>query len=182
MLGYPSGTFTWARTPWVGYFAAWACGYTQGKVIKSAQRMHTKSVAKVNLWLVAICFSASVLILNTGCSSKPNEERLTSASPTSVTGVPSAAILAPGTRFLADPDPVPVSSRVTRLSWTTNVAVVEVHIGAPDGPLFARDGGISSASTGPWVVDNMTFYLQDGTGKNPTDKSATLATLAVPVK
>jgi SAM-dependent methyltransferase len=95
--------------------------------------------------------------------------------------LPKAVILAPGTMFSADPNPVPASSRVTRLSWTTNVREVELHIDAPNGPLFARDGGISSASTGPWVVNDMTFYLQDGTATKPTGQSATLAKLVVPV-
>jgi hypothetical protein len=91
-------------------------------------------------------------------------------------------ILVPGTTFSAEPNPVPASNPVTKLIWSAKVSVVEVHVGSPGGPLFARNVGQASAITGPWVSNNLTFYLQDGTAKNPADKDATLATLAVTVK
>jgi hypothetical protein len=70
----------------------------------------------------------------------------------------------------------------TTLSWQAPVAKVEIHVGSPDGTLFAAGGNQGLAETGPWVTDNMTFYLQDGTAAKPTDRSASLAILPVAVR
>ena len=66
----------------------------------------------------------------------------------------------------------------TTISWNApNASYVEIHVGSPDGPLFASGGNLGSAQTGPWVTDGMTFYLQDGA--KPLTASNTLAKLAV---
>ena len=87
----------------------------------------------------------------------------------------------------ADPNPVRVSDRsglgVTTLSWTSEgVEMVEVRVGAPDGPLFSRSGPVGQAQTGQWVSDGMIFYLQDVSGGLPLTSAHTLATVTVKVE
>ncbi len=83
----------------------------------------------------------------------------------------------------ASPNPIPVigaADGTTTISWNApNVADVEIHVGSPNGPLFASGGNQGSAQTGPWVTDGMTFYLQDVTNGKPLTASNTLATLIV---
>lgn len=68
----------------------------------------------------------------------------------------------------------------TTINWNApNVSDVEIHLGSPNGPLFASGGNQGSAQTGPWVPDGMTFYLQDVTNGKPLTASNTLATLIV---
>ena len=86
----------------------------------------------------------------------------------------------PETDFVAEPNPLPVcdgSGRgVVTLRWKTRVnRVVEIRVGAPDGPLMARQGYMGSAPTGKWVGNGTTFFLQDAT----TASSITLATVRV---
>jgi hypothetical protein len=46
------------------------------------------------------------------------------------------------------------------MTYATNG--VEIHLDAPDGPLFARSGpGIFSKETREWIRDGTTFYLQN---------------------
>jgi hypothetical protein len=66
----------------------------------------------------------------------------------------------------AEPNPFRADSRgvgETTVSWITYTAsIVEVHLDAPDGPLFARSGpGLFSHKTGQWVRDGTRFYLQN---------------------
>ena len=94
--------------------------------------------------------------------------------------------------FTANPNPVPVEDGVqygmTTLSWNApGVAVVEVHIGSPSGPVFATSGwdgnaNNGSAQTGLWVADGMTFYLQDISGGKPLTAANTLATVVIHLK
>jgi glycosyltransferase involved in cell wall biosynthesis len=80
----------------------------------------------------------------------------------------------------ADPNPIQERGRLgvgeTALSWITKgVAKVEIHVGAPDGPLFFDDGAAAgSAITGEWVHDGMLFYLQDVSGGKPLTFANTL--------
>ncbi len=66
----------------------------------------------------------------------------------------------------AEPNPFRADSqgrgRMT-VSWMTYATnKVEIHLDAPDGPLFARRGpGIFSQETGQWVREGTTFYLQN---------------------
>lgn len=86
----------------------------------------------------------------------------------------------------ADPDPIIVHTTpqrgVTTLIWHAPVAKVEIHVGSPGGQLFAAGGSDGRAQTGPWVTNNMVFYLQDATAGKPTDGSATLAMLPVAIR
>lgn len=86
----------------------------------------------------------------------------------------------------ADPNPTPMGhSRgmgVVTVEWTTReVETVEVRVGAPDGELLARSGPDGSATTGEWVIDGMTFYLQDVSDGLPLTTDNTLATVVVRV-
>jgi len=66
----------------------------------------------------------------------------------------------------AEPNPFRADSQGegrTTVSWLTYATnSVEVHVDAPDGPLFARSGpGIFSQETGQWVRDGTKLYLQN---------------------
>ncbi len=85
--------------------------------------------------------------------------------------------------FTANPNPIAANGATyvaTTLSWNApNATAVEVHVGAPDGALFAQSGSTGSSATGTWVTDGMTFYLQDTSGGNLLIPQYTLATLTV---
>lgn len=85
----------------------------------------------------------------------------------------------------ANPNPILVPSGqdgTTTLSWYAPLAnLVEVHVGSPTGPLFARYGNQGTATTGAWVTNGMTFYLQNVTDGLPLTSSNTLATISVAV-
>jgi len=85
-------------------------------------------------------------------------------------------------------DPNPTAERdcsgigLTTLSWaSTRTETVEVHVDAPEGPLFSRTGPSGSATTGKWVIDGRLFYLQDVSAGRPLTPSQTLATVRVRV-
>src|SRR5437867_786775 len=66
----------------------------------------------------------------------------------------------------AEPNPFRADSQGegrTTVSWLTYATnSVEVHVDAPDGPLFAKSGpGIFSQETGQWVRDGTKLYLQN---------------------
>jgi glycosyltransferase involved in cell wall biosynthesis len=92
-----------------------------------------------------------------------------------------------GGSISAAPNPVQATDHrslvgVTTLSWSSKkTEIVEVRIGAPDGPLFSRAGSSGSAITGNWVRDGMRFYLQDVSDGRPLNRSHTLATVRVSV-
>jgi hypothetical protein len=70
----------------------------------------------------------------------------------------------------------------TTLAWNApGTTIVELHVGSPTGPLFASGGPRGSATTGTWVTDGMTFYLQDVTGGTASAAANTLATVVVHV-
>ncbi len=77
--------------------------------------------------------------------------------------------LAPNTSFQASSNPilVPVGTTVgaTNIYWNAPgwVLAVEVHVGSPSGPLVTAGTNVGSVTTGDWVVDGTTFYLQDVT-------------------
>jgi 2-polyprenyl-3-methyl-5-hydroxy-6-metoxy-1,4-benzoquinol methylase len=84
----------------------------------------------------------------------------------------------------AEPNPFRADSQgqgSTTLSWMTYATSrVEVHVDAPDGPLFAKTGtGIFSQETGPWVRDGTKFYLQNVSGGLPLTPENTVAVLTV---
>jgi hypothetical protein len=66
------------------------------------------------------------------------------------------------------------------LNWsTTTGSHVEVHVGAPNGPLFTAGGAQGSARTGNWVRDGTRFYLQDASNGGPLTSQFTIATQTV---
>ncbi|MGA7415797.1 MAG: hypothetical protein WBW33_35325, partial [Bryobacteraceae bacterium] len=94
------------------------------------------------------------------------------------------AHLQPGVFLAANPNPilVPLGTPVgtTTISWyADSISQIEVHVGAPNGQLFAEGGSVGSAPTGAWVTDGMTFYLQDVTGGKPLTAPNTLTVLTV---
>ena len=83
----------------------------------------------------------------------------------------------------ASPNPIPAAVRqlgTTTLQWYAPTATtIEIHIGAPTGALFTRAGNQGTATTGPWVTNGMTFYLQNVTDRLPLTSSNTLATATI---
>jgi hypothetical protein len=85
---------------------------------------------------------------------------------------------APGVTFTVNPVTVPpgVTIGTASMSWNApDASIVEIHIGAPDGVLFAQVGSQGSATTGDWVTNGMTFFLQDVSGGKPLTPANTLA-------
>lgn len=86
--------------------------------------------------------------------------------------------------FTANPNPITANGAtyaMTTLTWSApaGVAAVEVHVNAPNGPLFAASGASGSMATGTWVTNGMVFYLQDVTNGKLRIPQNTLATLIV---
>jgi len=88
-----------------------------------------------------------------------------------------------GASLTASPNPIPVTGAAdgtTTISWNApNASSIEIHVGSPNGPLFASGGNHGSAQTGPWVTDGTAFCLQDVSGGRPLTAENTLATLIV---
>ena len=89
-----------------------------------------------------------------------------------------------GASISAVPNPIPVTGGATvgtaTISWKApNAQVIEIHVGSPSGALFTTFGSKGSMTTGAWVTDGMTFYLQDVTGGKPLTADNTLATTVV---
>ena len=57
--------------------------------------------------------------------------------------------------------------------------MLEVRLGAPDGPLVTRSGPLGSARIGSWLQAGITFYLQDVEGGRPLVPEHTLDTVTV---
>ncbi len=90
----------------------------------------------------------------------------------------------------AHPNPIPVSGSsadrfpigTTTLSWTAGSETeVEVHVDSPDGPLLSRTAGCGTITTGLWVCDGMTFFLQDVSNGKPLTAENTLDVAVVRV-
>jgi hypothetical protein len=95
------------------------------------------------------------------------------------TAVPIGSITANPNPFVADSEGV----GETTLAWTSyGTSAVEIHVNAPNGPRFAGgDPGTFSVTTGHWVVDGMTFYLQNVSNGLPLTSANTLATVTMSV-
>lgn len=96
----------------------------------------------------------------------------------------SAAATTDSATFTASPNPISVAPGVTyamtTLTWNAPSAqYVEVHVGSPNGPLFAYTGSTGTMTTGTWVTDGMVFYLQDVSNGKLRIPQNTLATLIV---
>jgi DNA-binding beta-propeller fold protein YncE len=92
----------------------------------------------------------------------------------------------PGVTFHANPNPVLAGSSGaarTTLFWNApGTSELELRIGRPDGVLMGRQAQWGSATTGDWVVEGMTFYLQDVSGGRPLTAENTLGTVRAQVR
>jgi 2-polyprenyl-3-methyl-5-hydroxy-6-metoxy-1,4-benzoquinol methylase len=84
----------------------------------------------------------------------------------------------------AEPNPFRADSQGqgrTSVSWMTYATNrVEIHVDAPDGPLFARSGpGIFSQETGEWVRDGTRLYLQNVSRGLPLTPENTIAAVTL---
>ncbi|MDR3703164.1 MAG: hypothetical protein P4L56_26195 [Candidatus Sulfopaludibacter sp.] len=71
---------------------------------------------------------------------------------------------------------------VTELFWTVpDGAPFEIHVNAPDGPLFVDGQKSGHARTAKWVKNGMQFFLQDVAGGKPLTRENTLANVTVEV-
>ena len=91
---------------------------------------------------------------------------------------------APRGSITANPNPFVQDSQgvgQTTVAWTSyGTTAVEIHVNAPNGPRFAGgDSGSFSMATGRWVVDGMTFYLQNVSNGLPLTAANTLATVTM---
>jgi len=92
----------------------------------------------------------------------------------------------------ATPNPIVLApgdaAGVTDLNWTAvGCTACEIRLGAPDGRMFARAEydpcapKVEGRTTGPWVHDGMTFFLQDVSDDNALTSEHTLAKVVVRV-
>jgi hypothetical protein len=86
--------------------------------------------------------------------------------------------------IISKPNPIYLTDRSglgdAKLYWkATKTPCVEIHVNSPDGPLFSKSNSNGSASTGKWVSDGTTFYLQDASTNNPRSKENTLSSVTV---
>jgi hypothetical protein len=59
--------------------------------------------------------------------------------------------------------------------------LMEVHVNSPTGDLFAKTAASGSSSTGKWVSDGMTFFLQNVTNGRPLTTENTVSSVTVKV-
>jgi hypothetical protein len=86
----------------------------------------------------------------------------------------------------ANPNPAPKSANgdaITTISWNApaGVTTVEVHVVSPSGTLFGGGGPTGSLTTGAWVSNGLTFFLQDVSGGKPLTTANTIGTVTVTV-
>jgi hypothetical protein len=89
----------------------------------------------------------------------------------------------------ADPNPIVLDGRATGASTIVWNSVgyhrAEVHVDAPDGPLFAaveQDPEVPAAherATDDWVSDGTQFFLQDVSDGRPLTRDHTIASVTV---
>jgi hypothetical protein len=101
--------------------------------------------------------------------------------PPAVAGRPAAGSVGAGS-IRADPNPVAACGPgpwTTTVSWTSsNVAAVEVHTGAIDGPLFTGGGPVARTQR-LTVTEPTVLYLQDVSGGRPPAAEHTLSTVSI---
>lgn len=83
----------------------------------------------------------------------------------------------------ATPNPAPrrASGRgMTTISWNAPASTsIEIRVGSPTGTLFVSGGSQGSAPTAEWIVNGLTFYLQDVSGGKPLTPANTLGMVVV---
>jgi hypothetical protein len=88
----------------------------------------------------------------------------------------------PSGSIRANPNPFTPNAQgfgQTNITWASaGTNKVEIHVNSPDGNRLADSGpGTFSISTGQWVRDGMTFYLQNVSNGLPLTSANTLATV-----
>lgn len=102
-------------------------------------------------------------------------------------GSVTAAVSQQQASISASPNPISGSGvhGQTTINWNCPYCTMaQVRVGSADGPLFAASvsgssGSAGSATTGDWVTNGMTFYLQDGTSGDITSSANTVGTVTV---
>jgi hypothetical protein len=127
--------------------------------------------------LVFFLAGAIVLILTSCRETQSNKPQNTSPTTKDKTATGTIAAI---------PNPIKVcdksGSGITTLTWTSNgTTKVEVHVGKPDGDLFAATESNGTWTTGKWVSDGVVFFLQDVSGGKALTRENTLATTTVNV-
>ena len=80
-------------------------------------------------------------------------------------------------QFSASPNPIVTSASLGTTTITVDAqCAYDVRVGAPNGTLFMSGSGLTSAQTGDWVNEGLTFYLQS---LGSTSSQGTLSTVAV---
>ena len=83
----------------------------------------------------------------------------------------------------ATPNPAPMRASgrgMTTISWNApSTTSIEIRVGSPTGTLFVSAGSQGSAQTGEWIVNGLTFYLQDVSGGKPLTPANTLGIVVV---
>ena len=142
----------------------------------SMKIMETKNVVRLS-------FALFVTLLMVGCENKPASN--STSSPTA-TPTPQAAKSGATGSITANPNPVQVCDGsgfgITTVSWTFSGARrVEVHVGAPNGVTLALAEAPGTQSTGKWVGNGTTFYLQDVSNGLPATADYTIASVTANV-
>jgi hypothetical protein len=66
------------------------------------------------------------------------------------------------------------------LGWNVPGATeLELRVGAPDGTSMGKHPSYGVTTTGRWVTDNMTFYLQDISGGKPLTAANTVGAVRI---
>lgn len=70
----------------------------------------------------------------------------------------------------------------TTVTWScSSCTTSDIRVGSPSGPLFASGFSGGASTTGKWVTNGMTFYLQDTSNGNGTSAANTIATATAQV-
>lgn len=87
--------------------------------------------------------------------------------------------------LIADPAAIvsPSGLGQTRIVWRApSTMYVEIHVGSPDGVLFASSKGSGSSRTGLWLKNGMQFFLQNRSDDKPLTAQNTLATVRIEIR
>jgi uncharacterized protein (TIGR03437 family) len=157
---------------------------TVASTVNAAIGASTAQVINAGVPLGAIGLNQVDLIVPAGAATDPNAQVYIAqnAFVSNTATLPISGSANSLVSFSASPNPIVTTGTLgqTTLTWdATGVQTIEIHIGAPDGQLFVQAGSSGSATTGNWVTDGMTFYLEDvSNGKTPSTVN-TLATVVV---
>jgi hypothetical protein len=157
---------------------------TVSSTVNAAIGASTAQVINAGVPLGAIGLNQVDLIVPAGAATDPNAQVYIAqnAFVSNTATLPISGSASSLVSFNASPNPIVTTGTLgqTTLTWdATGTQTIEIHIGAPDGQLFARAGSSGSATTGNWVTDGMTFYLEDvSNGKTPSTVN-TLATVVI---